>query len=272
MSYALQQFIQPAVEPVLVVPVTEESYKKYMTPITVGTAAKRTVKSSSGPTGKQDECVTTNNFDSTKNYYFHSKIKKTDNPQTFYIYLVKYSAVEVNEKKQYLKTVVIDSGLTSEWVDIEIVFTPYLDEFDCILFELQRGISDLTPTIVYEELDEINNIMEKDQGLIGTRIVKMGVQAHPGLSMVINGENVHVGNTSIYEIKNNTIAVTSFSVVSAAIEEPTIVNPTTTANMSLEEFLEYLADKTGGYCIFNNSKKRSVNTFSIDYIYEEEEE
>lgn len=269
MSYALQQFIQPTVEPVLVVPVTEESYKKYMTPITVGTAEKRTVKSSAGPTGYQDECVKTNNFDSTKNYYFHSKIKKINSQQTFYLYLVKFNAVETNEKKQYLRTIVVDNG--NGWLDVEVIFNPYLDEFDCILFELQRGAVIVTPTIVYEELDEINNIMGESGGLMGSQIIKMGVQSHPGLSMVINGENIHVGRTGIFEIKNNTVIINSFSVISAAIEEPTIPNPESASPMSLEEFLEYLIDKTGGYCIFSNSKKRGINTFVIDYIYEEED-
>lgn len=249
MSYVLDQFIQTEVLPVD----TMDSINiDYMTPIVDNyTVIINGIKYSVG-------------FNANKIYYFHGKIRKETNIQTLYIYLIKADASASDEKKQYLRTLNIDAKTeANQWIDIELIFTPYLNEFDTILFEPQTNV---TPIICYEELDEVNNIIGNKIaiGEQNIKLTKMGVQSTPYLSMVLNGESIHIGKSGIYEIKNNTISIYSFSVVSAGIENSTL-GPNRDKNLE-----QYLSTLSASACIFNNGKKRGIKAFVVDYIYNKE--
>lgn len=293
MQYILNQFNQKLVEPE---DTSSSENLKYMTPIIEGTAKKKKTTSDIGVGASDslstfyDECVEINStFNINKSYYVHCKIKRLISEQVFHVYLINYEDSIENKKtkKQYLKTISISGGDTSEWVDFEVVFEPYDDTFNCILFELQRTIEDYTTekrvaTIVYEELNLVNDIVKTE--LAGSsEITKLGVLAHSGLFMVINEEGIHVGKTGTYEVKNDTVTVHSFSVVSAASEDIKGTNPiripTTGAPATLEQYLNYIASlppaseqETNSSCIFGNSKIRGINPFTIDYIFKREEE
>lgn len=299
MAYILNQFNQPMTKDMSA---SDDKNKKYMEVILGGTAKRKKNASDSGVSGVSlkpffDECV---QFDSAlaagTNYYFHAKIKRMNSNQIFYIYLCNYAEeAGVENKKQYLKTITVQSGMNTEWVDFELIFTPLL-QFDCILFELQRNIEDITvkengvdengkiiyervsvryPVIVYEELSLIKNIIPNK-----TNYIKIGVQSHPGLMMCINGEEIHVGRTGTYEVRNGIITVEFFSVVKAAIEDYNGGTPLELPDgtrATIEQYLNYLAnlapvetaDATNSKCIFRNSKLRSIDAFTLDYMYEE---
>lgn len=284
MSYILNQFNQPKVA---ASDVSSADNQVYMTPLSNGTPKRRKNASDSGVSGTIldpffDECL---QFDSSLevgvNYYFHAKIKRMKSDQLFYVSLVNFTD---SGKSQYLKTITVQAGLDNEWVDFEIIFSPLIT-FDCILFQLQRTVEDYReetryPVIVYEELSRINNVISS-KIQTGAELLKIGVQSHPGLMMCINGEEIHIGRTGIYEIRNGVVLVNFFSVLFAAVEDEEgqnpLIDPRTGSRCSLEEYLDYVAslpivteeDNTNSQCIFKNSKLRAIDAYTLDYMYEE---
>lgn len=262
-----------------------------------GTAKRRKNNSDYGVAGGSidpfwDECIHLDNYlNNNETYYFHARIKRLMTDQVFYIYLVNYDdegSLDIVET-QYLRTITVQAGLETDWVDFEMMFTPLI-AFDCILFQLQRNIQDFReqtrfPTIIYQELSIVNNILPV---IIqpAVKLVKMGVQSHPGLMMCINREEIHIGRTGSYEVRNGIIRVDFFSVVEAGIEDingknPLLINGNIVKDIN--EYLSYIASlppitietdnlnhPTNSICIFNTSKKRSIDPFSLDYMYEED--
>lgn len=279
MAYVVNQLNQPKID------LSDPSATAaYMTLVTEG-VAKRRVLSDTGVTGKltfYDECLfLENGLASNSAYYFHAKIKRLLTAQKFYVYLVNYSDSQ-NSKTQYLKTIEIQAGSLNDWADFEIIFSPLIN-FDCILFQLQRTEADYSggalryPTIVYEELSLINNIITTKIGKLGTDFFKIGVQSAPGLVMCINKEEIHVGKSGIYELRNGDILIDFFSVVCAAQENEDGSNPLKVngVKVNLEQYLEHISKKESSStsisseCIFNNSKLRGMNSYVLDYIYKE---
>lgn len=266
----------------------------FMTLITNGTPRRRESGSDSGVDGFenifQDECIQVDNFSSSNNYYFHGKIKRMETDQTFYIKLAYYDSDDPEEQnmEQYLKTINISKGDPNEWVDVEFIFTPML-AFDCILFELQRTASDYKkmiryPLIAYEELSIINNIITSRISS-GARLIKIGVQSHPGLLMCINGEEIRTCRTGVYELKNGVITVSFFSVVNAAKEADTsMVTWINNTNLQIEDIddrlergeiseeeAQALKEAIHSNCFFDSNKQvRSIDSFTLDYMYRED--
>ena len=236
-----------------------------------------------------DECIQVDTMSNTKNYYFHGKIKRMTSNQTFYIKLVNYDIPSSAEDyvEQYLKTITISKGDPDEWVDVEFIFSP-LVSFDCILFELQRTVDDYRtevryPLIAYEELSEINNIINS-RIADGIKLIKLGVQSRPGLLMCINGEEIRTCRTGIYELKNGIITVSFFSVcngikeggndmadwindVNAQVNE--IIREREAGEITPEE-AERRKAAIHSACFFGVTKQaRSIDSFTLDYMYRE---
>ena len=232
-----------------------------------------------------DECIYIGNatLESGKNYYFHGKIqRKLDDTQIFLVKLRKVvessqdGIVEPNQedsKEQYIKTITIGGGDQDNFVDIEFMFNP-LETFNCITFELQRTIIDYKggtryPKIIYEELSLMNNLIGTKMNIeSGVKFIKLGVQSRPGLLMCINNEEIRNSRTGIFEIKNGVMTVSFFCVMNAANE--------TTSDM--EEYIKKLGDPTivpgntkdqKSACYFSYSKTRPIDSFTIDYMYEQ---
>lgn len=292
MSYVLNQYNQPVVDKS---PASSPENQIYMTQLTGGTPKRRPSNVDSGVTGSSndlfyDECVElTSPLLTNVNYYFHCRIKRLEDPQVFFIYLLNTNASpEENPPTQYLKTITVRGGEQNEhteWVDFELVFSPLLS-FNCILFQLQRTIKDYTdyadqggrhPYICYEELSRINNIVTSKTGA-RAGLFKIGIQSRPGLMMCLNKEEIHIGRSGIYEVNNGKIVVDFLSIICAATEDPIIVPGEGT--MTMEEYLDYIGnqevvidkDHTNSTCIFDNSKERKIDAFTLDYMYEETEE
>lgn len=276
MGYILNQYNKPRSESATSTTSAENII--FMTPVLHAEAKRKKNAADTGVTGGAldpfyDECVQMQDpLTAGRNYYFHGRVKRLSSAQKIYIKLINYedSGTGVEEtKEQYIKTIVVQGGDPNEWVDVEFIFTPLIF-FDAILFQLQRTIEDYReetryPTIVYEELSVVNNMIIS-QIADDAKLLKIGVQSHPGLMMCVNGEEIHIGKTGIYEIRNGVITVTSFSVVSAGEE----------SDMDIEEYLAELAhkvpdDKTiTSDCIFDKPKTRMIDPFTLDYMYKEE--
>lgn len=265
----------------------------FMTLITSGNATRRQTGGDNEVIGQdsafQDECIRFNSLSDTKNYYFHGKIKRMTSDQTFVVKLVFFEPTEEQkDKEQYIKTITVSKGNINEWVDVEFCFSPLLS-FDCLLFELQRIITDYRievryPHIAYEELSVINNIISSRIS-DGARLLKIGVQSHPGLMMCINGEEIRTCRTGIYELKNGVMTVSFFSIV-AAIEENdnTMTDWINDVNRQIEIITEQEeagiitpeeaeAEKKAilSACFFGSSKKpRHIDSFTLDYMYKED--
>lgn len=194
-------------------------------------------------------------------YYFHGKIKRLKTQQTFYIYLINKDDFSLEANEQYLKTITIQEG--EGWADIEFIFTPLIT-FDTILFKLQREAIDYIPstcrypTIIYQELSVINNLLEV---LNVNSLYKIGVQSRPGFLMCINGEEIRIGKSGIYELKNNFILITFFSAVAPAKITKEIED-------LMDTLQEGTADEITSKCVFSSNIERTIDNFSLDYIYE----
>lgn len=210
-----------------------------------------------------DECVKIN-LEKGIHYYFHGKIKRLNSAQVFNIKLINYNG----GKEQFLKKISVGEGELDSWVDVEFIFTP-AGEFDTILFELERNQDDYSGTtqryahIMYLELSVINN-----EVLEGNVAVKLGVQSKSGLLMCINGQEIRIGRTGIYELRNGVVKASQFSVACAATERDetiynTIKNTLTAAAGSETEMTSATFFGTGKY--------RTITPFVLDYMYEKED-
>ena len=243
-----------------------------------------------------DECLYTTNEDSqvfklNKNYYCHCKVqRRTEEDQILTIKLIHAEVTSEAERKmkqktdskeQYIKAITINKGSLDEFVDIEFIFTP-MDSFNCLAFELQRIQSDYReaarfPKIIYVELSIINNIITGvSDGMKlpeKTKLIKMGVQSRPGLVMCINGEEIRNSRTGIFEIKNGVMTVSSFSVINAAVEKKDSEGKDSVErameNIVYQEQVEKKADENiWSVCCFNTEKVRTLDSFTLDYMYQ----
>ena len=233
-----------------------------------------------------EECVRVigNALNSENIYYLHAKIKRMTSDMTIYVQLTNYNLVPAQRTTQYLQTINIQKGNNLEWYDFEIIFKPLTDNFDCIVFQLQRTVADFdgdsyrVPIILYEELSVVKNFKTN---LTSNKIIKMGIQARPGVLMCINGQGIHIGRNGIYEVRNGIIYVDYFSIVKAATEiedGETLIQGKYHSGFTLEQFLYDMAisnkhinlgeGETYNECIFNHPKERTINAFTIDYMYE----
>ena len=231
-----------------------------------------------------DECLyVSSGFTLNNNYYFHGKIQRKSTKSQ--IFTIKLLTVEVEDpssglvktildsKEQYIKTITIGPGDIKEFIDIEFIFSP-MDNFNCIVFELQRDTDDYRlatryPKIIYEELSSINNIISGKMGLpTGTKFIKIGVQSRPGLMMCINSEEIRNSRTGIFEIKNGIMTVSFFSVINVAKENDSTVDDYIASLENVPENTEIQYSR----CFFDNPKTRRIDSFTIDYMYQYKEE
>ena len=147
----------------------------------------------------------------TKNYYIRFKVYKKANPQTIKIKLVNTN--KTNDNIQVLKSIVVEGGRESDYSSYEIVISPN-NTYNRILFELQRELEDYNTinedgtygricNIYIDRLDEVYNVINYLNPLINkSSLLQIGVQSAPGLLMCINGEEIKVGRSGLYEILN----------------------------------------------------------------------
>ena len=146
-----------------------------------------------------------------KNYYIRFRIYKKANPQTFIIKLINTN--KQTDNIQNLRTIIVDAGRETEYNIYEIVIPPN-NNYNQIKFELQRELEDYNKKnsdgtygrickIEVMRLDEIYNVIDYLTTIINkSALLQIGVQSAPGLLMCINGEEIRVGRSGLYEILN----------------------------------------------------------------------
>ena len=157
------------------------------------------------------QALTNNN--KQRSYYIKFKVFKQDTAQSINIKLINTKATTDN--MQLIKNIKINRGKDTDYSIFEIVISPSDNHvFDRIYFELNRELIDYNThiaddiygralSIEIERLDEIYNVIDFLENSIDTDTLKqIGVQGPPGLLMSINGEEIRIGRSGLYEINN----------------------------------------------------------------------
>lgn len=130
-----------------------------------------------------------------------------------------------NEQKvKTLKTFKIAAGLTTDYVIFETIITPN-DNYNQIDFELSRVVEDYNiinedgsygriVSLEVKKLASIFNIINYLNPSIDNvgKLKQIGVQGPSGMLMSINGEEIRVGNSGIYEI-NYGVSISSLGFI-----------------------------------------------------------
>lgn len=195
-------------------------------------------------------------------YYCHCKIKRIKTVQDFTLKLIDFEGTQ-ESPEQFIKTIKIFGAESDEWVDVQFTFTPQAEIFDTIVFNLTRISEDFIQEkrnsfIVFLEFGEVQNILIEMSN--NKPLIKMGIQSRPGLKMMINQEEISIGRTGIYEIKNGEIKINYFSLVNSAINK---------TNEELNELVKDEENKRAVSLISDTPKVRTFESFTLDYIYEE---
>lgn len=156
-----------------------------------------------------------NVLENGKNYYLKFKIyKRLDSEQNITIKL--QNSTEIQDNIQTMASYKVSKGSTADFVTYEMVIAPN-GTYDQILFELNRtsfdysmenedGTSGRVTKIEVDNFELIYNVIDYLNTTLGVSILKkIGVQGPPGLLMCINGEEIRIGRSGIYEINNGVI-------------------------------------------------------------------
>lgn len=136
-----------------------------------------------------------------QSYYLKFSVNKIDSEQTILLKLVN------GEKTQNIKIIKIAAGQVSDAVVFETIINPN-DNYNQIYFELVRTADDYNIkngrviSLNINKLASIYNIINFLNSSIDNKgkLKQIGVQGFPGLLMSINGEEIRVGRTGIYEL------------------------------------------------------------------------
>ena len=161
-----------------------------------------------------DSCMLlsgSNVLNSKTSYYLRFRIKqRLDSIQNFTLKL--RNSDSVTDNYQNIKTYNVNQGNST--IDFELIFSPNAS-YNQIIFELNRIALDYITEnadgtygrIIEVEVLEFYSIYNVVTYLSSaysnlTRLEKIGIQGPPGLMMCINGEEIRIGRTGIYELNN----------------------------------------------------------------------
>jgi hypothetical protein len=146
-----------------------------------------------------------------KNYYIRFKVYKKKNPQTIIVKAI--NTEKQTDNSQSVSTIEVAAGKETDYSMYEIVISPN-NTYNQIKFDLQRELEDYNTKnadgtygrickIEIVRFDEIYNVVNYLNSFTNkTSLLQIGVQSAPGLLMCINGEEIRVGRSGIYEILN----------------------------------------------------------------------
>lgn len=159
-----------------------------------------------------------NNIVNNQNsYYLQFEVEeRMDSEQKFYLKLRNNTQTEDNE--QLVEEFTVPAGNGTRY--FEVTFTPNAT-YNQILWELQRTALDYQldhgrlMNIIIKNYTRLINIIStlKQTYSNMTYLTKIGIQGPPSLLMCINGEQIRIGKSGIYEINNDIIKITSISFV-----------------------------------------------------------
>ena len=154
-----------------------------------------------------------------RSYYFRFRVQKQEKEQIIDVKLIDPS--KVTDGTQTISTVRVPAGDTQDYSVFDLVITINANRiYEKIQFQLARDTSDFEEqnekgyygrltNITVENLSIIKNVIDVLNPSIENKGVlkQIGVQSAPGLMMCINGEQIRVGRTGIYELKNTGINI-----------------------------------------------------------------
>ena len=162
--------------------------------------------------------LTGNNIVNNKNsYYLQFEVeKRMDSVQKFYLKLKNTTQTEDNE--QLIQEFIVPTG--NDTMYFEVIFTPNAT-YNQILWELQRTTLDYQSdqgrlmNIIVKNFTQLINVISTLQQTYTniTYLTKIGIQGPPSLLMCINGEQIRIGKSGIYEINNDLIKINFISFV-----------------------------------------------------------
>lgn len=159
-------------------------------------------------------------FTSLQYYYLKFKIQtRDDSSQIFYLKLQNVSDDSRVEKEQFIKTFTVPQDISSQnnnenhftgnFVLFEVVIAPN-SSYNQLNWEMQRTNLDYTIITEGDINGRIANIEIESFGIITNQISnqisplsKIGIQGRPSLLMCINGEQIRIGKSGVYEINNS---------------------------------------------------------------------
>lgn len=148
-----------------------------------------------------------------RNYYIRFKIyKQWDTAQKITVKLI--NTEKISDNVQTLDTIDISKGQEEDYATFEMIIAPNAN-YNQIKFELNRIVEDYNIVnsdgtygrIVLAEvevLSEVYNVVDFLNPAIENKgtLKQIGIQSQPGLLMCIDGEEIRVGRSGIYEINN----------------------------------------------------------------------
>lgn len=163
---------------------------------------------------------TGNKLNKQNYYYLNFSVKKMNSIQNFYLKLKNLTQSEDdfsdNNEQIIAEFTVPQSTIEDDWTNFEIIIAPN-KTYGQLYWDLRRTISNdylstsdmqvegaigRKMTIVINQFAIIKNIV-KDIN----KIVKIGVQGPPSLLMCINGEQIRIGKTGIFEINEDNVSI-----------------------------------------------------------------
>ena len=161
--------------------------------------------------------VFTNAFNSTDYYYLRVLIDRQTSQQKFNVYLQNtINIAEPNISSQHIGTYIVPAKVsTNSQSSVEFIISPNANDYNCVIFQLQRTIKDDYSQVSGEEDGQTTqhigrptkiylDYCGKFKNLLSENItcVKVGIQATPGSLFCIKGEGIRVGPSGIYQINN----------------------------------------------------------------------
>lgn len=153
-------------------------------------------------------------------YYLNFSVKKMNSKQTFYLKLKNFvSSEEIlseNNEQIIAEYTVSESKIEDEWENFEVIIAPN-KSYEAIYWDLQRSVSNdylaasdiqlqgaigRKMTVRINQFSIIKNIIKDID-----KIIKIGVQGPPALLMCINGEQIRIGKTGIFEINQDNVSI-----------------------------------------------------------------
>jgi len=149
-----------------------------------------------------------------RSYYIRFKVYKQETRQLLNIRLI--NTEKEKDNVQTIKSVTISAGETTDYDTFEIIISPNDNHtYNQIFFELNRELIDYNTlnedgtygrkiNIAIDRLDEIYNVIDYLETSIDNAgaLKQIGVQGPPGMLMSINGEEIRIGRSGLYEINN----------------------------------------------------------------------
>lgn len=197
------------------------SIENFITPVTLGapTEFERSSNiSGDGTIFKDIEIQVSGKLLNQNNYYFYFQIKKRlDSQQNVILKLRKNQSQLSQASYQTIKTVSLDND-NSDYIRFQALISPNAD-YDYIILELDRVLIDYQKNEVSSTSTAKGRILQvgelslfKIQNLVSgylnqtyptlKSLTKVGIQGRSGLLMCINGEQIRIGKSGVYEINN----------------------------------------------------------------------